>query len=121
MCLTGNAWHGVIQEYIPVEPGKRYKITYKYFKDPSIERKSSAAFYVRYDKETGVGNRKGEIQLTAGWMTDSDGDWVTYSTTFVAPAGVTSVAFDLRTPDPASLGGQKGIMYIDEISLKEVR
>ena len=121
LCLTGDAWHGVIREYIPVEPGKRYKLTYKYFKDPSIERKSSAAFYVRYDKETGVGNRKGEIQLTAGWMTDSDGDWVTHSTTFVAPAGVTSVAFDLRTPDPASLGGQKGIMYIDEISFKEVR
>ena len=122
LCLTGAAWHGLIQENIPVEGGKRYKISYKYMIDPEIGITTSAAFYVRYDEGLGIGDRDGEIQLTAGWMNNAEpGEWASYETTFVVPEGISSVAFDLRVPDPAGQGGIQTKVYIDEISLKEVR
>ena len=121
LCLTGGAWEGIVQENIPVEGGKRYKITYKYMKDPSIEGPVSAAFFVRWD-ETGIpGDRFCQDQLVAGWMNNSDGDWEMQETTFVVPQGVTSICFDLRTNDPAGQGGVNSKIYIDEISFKEVR
>ncbi len=121
LCLTGGAWEGVIQEFIPVEGGKRYKVSYKYKKDSGIDRAISAAFYICWDENSGVGDRYGEQQLTAGWMNNSEGDWVAYETTFVVPEGIRSIAFDLRVPDPTSQGGVQTKVYIDEISLKEVR
>lgn len=122
LCLTGGAWEGVIQEFIPVEGGKRYKVSYKYMRDPEIEITTSAAFYIRYDEDFGVGDRDGEIKLTAGWMNNAEaGEWSYYETTFVVPEGVNSVAFDLRVPDPSSQGGTQTKVYLDEISLKEVQ
>ena len=120
LCLTGGAWHGVIQENIPVEGGKRYKISYKYMKDPSITVVTSAAFYIRFDTNDGSGDRNGEIQKTAGWMNDSDGEWVYYETTISIPAGVHGLAIDLRVPDPSGQGVETKV-YLDEISVKELR
>ncbi|MBR5524326.1 MAG: carbohydrate binding domain-containing protein [Clostridia bacterium] len=121
VCLTGGAWEGIIQENIPVEGGKRYKVTYKYLKDPSITTVTSAAFYINWDENDGSGDRHSPHQMTAGWMNSMDEGWQTYETTFVVPKDVNFVAFDLRVGSPDSQGGVRTKVYIDEISLKEVR
>ncbi|MBQ4333660.1 MAG: hypothetical protein IJC33_07775 [Clostridia bacterium] len=117
--LTGTAWTGVIQEHIPVVPGKRYSFTCNYRKDAKDTKQNNAFVWIRYGE--GGGTQNSEIQDTCGYMNTSKQGWHAIEHSFVIPEGVTEIAIDIRVDDPATWGGVKGMFYVDEVSLKEVR
>jgi hypothetical protein len=108
---THDGTKDIMQE-IAVQPGRTYEVTYYYLdNDPNARSRMWGGFR---DASGWIGDNS--AFQPSSYSTD-DANWVVFSETAVAPAGVEVFRFEVRTYNEGAGGGS---VYYDDFSLIDV-